>query len=133
MGLVLKHVVQTKSGAYHYRRRVPKHLKEIVGKTELKRFLGKTQTEALAAYPQVHTEFERELRQAERKAKGQPALPEAPLSDLDRYYHLIKRLQEFGVDPFEVEYDENGLPADEAYRGAVADSIIDSYGKTLPE
>ncbi|MDV2965999.1 tyrosine-type recombinase/integrase [Nitratireductor aquimarinus] len=127
MGLVLKYVIQTKSGAYHYRRRVPKHLKDSVGKRELKRFLGKTQTEALAKYPQVHTEFERQLRQAESKINGLAHLSSAPLSDLERYYHLIKRLQELGVDPFEVDYDENGLPIDDAHRGVVADSILDSY------
>ncbi|WP_394325857.1 DUF6538 domain-containing protein, partial [Rhodobacter capsulatus] len=59
MGLVLKHVEQTKSGSWQYRRRVPKDVSEVITKREFKRKLGDSQKEALAAYPQYHAQVER--------------------------------------------------------------------------
>jgi integrase len=59
MGLTLKHIVLTKAGTFHYRRRIPKDAAEVVGKSEFKRLLGQTEREALRAYPRVNMEYER--------------------------------------------------------------------------
>lgn len=54
MRLILKHVEQTKSGSWQYRRRVPKAVCSFIPKREFKQTLGETQKEALAAYPRFH-------------------------------------------------------------------------------
>lgn len=66
MGLVLKHVEQTKSGSWQYRRRVPKEVAALVSKREFKRKLGDSRKEALAAYSRCHAEVEREISEAKR-------------------------------------------------------------------
>lgn len=70
MGLVLKHVVRTKAGTWHYRRRLPKDVGEVVGKGEFKRLLGSTEREALRNYPQINAEFERLVAEARRRLAG---------------------------------------------------------------
>ncbi|WP_411969685.1 DUF6538 domain-containing protein [Mesorhizobium sp. BR1-1-4] len=66
MGLILKHVVQTKAGTWHYRRRLPRDVAALVGKNEFKRLLGSTEREALRNYPKVNAEFERVVGDARR-------------------------------------------------------------------
>lgn len=66
MGLVLKYVVQTKAGTWHYRRRLPRDVVALIGKGEFKRLLGETEREALRNYPKVHAEFERVVVDARR-------------------------------------------------------------------
>lgn len=70
MGLVLKHVEQTRSGSWQYRRRVPKDVSEVITKREFKRKLGDSQREALAAYPQYHAQVEREIEAAKKGIAG---------------------------------------------------------------
>ena len=48
-----------KDGSYKYRRRVPDHLQKVFGKSEFSCLLGRTEMEALKAYPDVHRHFER--------------------------------------------------------------------------
>lgn len=67
MGLVLKHVVQTKAGTWHYRRRLPREVATFVRKGEFKRLLGSTERKALRNYPKVHSEFERLVIEARRR------------------------------------------------------------------
>ncbi len=68
MGLTLKHIVPTKAGTFHYRRRIPKDAAEVIGKREFKRLLGQTEREALRNYPKVNAEFERVVEDARRGA-----------------------------------------------------------------
>ncbi|WP_394326137.1 DUF6538 domain-containing protein [Rhodobacter capsulatus] len=70
MGLVLKHVEQTRSGSWQYRRRVPKDVSEVIPKREFKRKLGDSQREALAAYPQYHAQVERVIEAAKKRMAG---------------------------------------------------------------
>lgn len=56
MGLVLDHVVTTKSGSLHYRRRVPKDVAGIITKREFKRKLGDSRKEATGAYLRYHAQ-----------------------------------------------------------------------------
>jgi integrase len=123
MGLVLKNILLTKTGSYHYRRRVPDRLKEIIGKREIKRFLGNTEREAVAEYPIVHRQTEKLFAQAEKQA----AASKAPRSDLEAHEQLERRLRKLGVDLYNTAYDEDGLPVDEPVRDQLAESIIDSY------
>ncbi len=59
MGLTLKYVKVTKAGTFHYRRRVPKEMAVSTGQTEFKKFLGKSEREALRNYPKTHAFYER--------------------------------------------------------------------------
>jgi hypothetical protein len=58
----MKYVKRLKDGSYKYRRRVPDHLQKVFGKSEFSRFLGRTEEEALRAYPDVHEHFERIIK-----------------------------------------------------------------------
>ncbi|MEJ1173424.1 site-specific integrase [Agrobacterium sp. CMT1] len=70
MGLTLKHIVSTKAGTFHYRRRIPKDAAEVIGKREFKRLLGQTEREALRNYPKVNAEFERVVEDARKAARS---------------------------------------------------------------
>jgi hypothetical protein len=78
MGLVLKYVVITEAGTWHYRRRVPKDVAEAAGRGEFKRLLGSTEREALRKYPSVNAEFER-LVEGTRRQIGRRSNPTTPL------------------------------------------------------
>ena len=68
MGLIVKHVVRTNPGTFTYRRRVPKGLREDLGKTKIKKALGKSQSQALTHYESFHREVERLLKSAQTEA-----------------------------------------------------------------
>ncbi|BBD38216.1 phage integrase family protein [Aminobacter sp. Y103A] len=68
MRLVLKHVVPTKAGTWHYRRRLPKDVSEVLGRGEFKRLLGSTEKEAVRNFPKVNAEFERLVSETRRRA-----------------------------------------------------------------
>lgn len=86
MGLILKHIVTTKAGTFHYRRRIPKDAAEVIGRSEFKRLLGQTEREALRNYPKVNTEFDRVVEDARKGA----ALNIADLTPLE-VHHLAQR------------------------------------------
>ncbi len=70
MRLVLKYAKRTETGSWHYRRRVPKAVAEIIGKGEFKGKLGDSEREALASYPRFHAQVEQTIATAlERKAR----------------------------------------------------------------
>ncbi|RVD15566.1 MAG: integrase [Mesorhizobium sp.] len=74
MGLVLKNVLQTKAGTWHYRRRLPRDVAPLLGQGEFKRLLGSTEREALRNYPKVNGEFERLVAETRRRSDaGLPA------------------------------------------------------------
>ena len=54
LNLTMKHVQIDQNGYYRYRRRVPEAAKAFVGKTEFVKVLGKTESEALSHYGDVH-------------------------------------------------------------------------------
>lgn len=70
MGLVLKNVLQTKAGTWHYRRRLPRDVAPLLGQGEFKRLLGSTEREALRNYPKVNGEFERLVSETRRRSGG---------------------------------------------------------------
>lgn len=73
MGLVLKHVIRTKAGTWHYRRRMPRDVSGPAGQKEFKRLLGISEREALRNFPKVHAEFEQAVSEARRRVAGEPA------------------------------------------------------------
>ncbi|MFT7578075.1 MAG: hypothetical protein ACI9XZ_004478, partial [Alphaproteobacteria bacterium] len=123
LGLIVKHVVQTKTGSFTYRRRVPKGLREALGKTEIKKVLGASHGQALKHYQAFHNEVERLLQSAQRSAKSPRTTPK---TDYEVHREALRRLQEIGFD----EIDGFGLDDDEVeslHRDVVGDELAKSY------
>ena len=73
MGLTLKHVIRSKAGTFHYRRRVPKDVAAIIGRNEFKRLLGETEREALKNFMKINALYERLVEEARaRNAEETP-------------------------------------------------------------
>ncbi|MGG7517571.1 DUF6538 domain-containing protein, partial [Allorhizobium undicola] len=81
MGLALKHIIRTKAGTFHYRRRIPKDAADVLGKGEFKRRLGETEREALRNYPKINAEYERAIVEARARLSA-TAEPNAETSSL---------------------------------------------------
>jgi hypothetical protein len=91
MGLVLKHVKQTKSGSFQCRRRVPKAVNNIITKREFKQKLGDSRRDALAAYPRYHAQVEREIEAAIRRLEGAQVASRPDASDREAYAEALRR------------------------------------------
>lgn len=87
MGLVLKNVLKTKAGTWHYRRRLPRDVAPLLGQGEFKRLLGSTEREALRNYPKVSGEFERLVAETRRRSGG-PDLSTVTPMELHRLAEL---------------------------------------------
>lgn len=87
----MKHVEQTKSGSWQYRRRVPKDVSEVITKREFKRKLGDSQKEALAAYPQYHAQVERVIDAAKKRIAGAVAASGPGASEREAYAEALRR------------------------------------------
>ena len=70
MARKVRHIVN-RSGRHHARRWIPKHLRKIVGKTELRAPLGGDSRTALKVLPSAVAQMQHQIALAERKA-GQP-------------------------------------------------------------
>ena len=122
MGLIVKHVVQTKTGTYTYRRRVPKGLREVLGKTEIKKTLGKSQSQALKRYNAIHKEVEQLLQSAQLTAASNVI---APKTDFEVHREALRRLNEVGfneVEGFGLDDDGESL-----HREVISDQITQEY------
>lgn len=90
MGLVLKHVERTAAGSFQYRRRVPKDVLGIIGKTMFKRKLGDSRQEALAAYPRYHAQVEREIAAARSRLPSSADRASTPTTDRETYAAALR-------------------------------------------
>ena len=91
----VRHLVN-RSGRYHARLVVPKDLRRIVGKTELRAPLGGDYRHALRLLPGAVAELQHQIALAERKAStkrsiGAPRYPLAP--DQIAHSHYMQRLE----------------------------------------
>lgn len=128
MGLMLPYTRELPSGAWTYRRGVPDHLQSIIGKRTLTPKLGKNEREAVAAWPKVHAEVERRLRDAEMLLAAQ-SLPQPKLTELETYLKVIAKVRSMGFDPHDasVDLDDPDSIAEAESRSYCADMILDSY------
>lgn len=117
MGLVLQYVKQTKNGGFHYRRRVPQDIEELIGKREFKSVLGASRAEALKVYSRVHSSVQREIASARAINARQAAALGGKLGGLALRDVVERRVAALLV----------GLDDPDEFRGIVADSILDSY------
>ena len=90
MGLVLKYVENTPSGAFQYRRRVPKDLLGIIGQTAFKRKLGDSRSEALADYPRYHAEVERMIAAARKGLTAPKSRRAGPATEREAYAAALR-------------------------------------------
>jgi len=118
MGLVLKHVEQTKSGSWQYRRRVPKDVSEAITKREFKRKLGDSRKEALAAYPQFHAQVEREIEAAKKRIAGAVEASGPSASEREAYAEALRR---------RADLISRGVTEEEL--ALTADALADSHTK----
>ncbi|RUV45333.1 integrase [Mesorhizobium sp. M1A.T.Ca.IN.004.03.1.1] len=123
MGLVLKHVVLTKAGTWHFRRRLPRDVAARLKQGEFKRLLGTTEREALRHYPKVNAEFERVVADARRR-NGAASPAETPL---EIHRMAERRAQELASTL--VHIGERTLPASDPEAAAL---IRDSYLSSFP-
>ncbi len=75
MGLIMALPVRNKNGMWSTRVVIPKELRPIIGRTELKRSLGtKEEREAKLLHPTVLAEFQAEIEKARRKLESDTRL-----------------------------------------------------------
>lgn len=124
MGLILRYVTTTKAGTWHYRRRFPHDVLEVIGKGEFKRRLGSTEREALRNYPAINLQFERLVQEARdsRVARGKPTTP------LEAHLLAEQRAKELEAQTVHL----GGLALSPGDSPLAADIIRDSYLSSLP-
>lgn len=82
-----------RSGRYHARLVVPKDLRKIVGKTELREPLGGDYRQALKLLPGAVARLQHQIALAEREAGQKSAAPRYPLApDQIAHSHYVQRL-----------------------------------------
>ncbi len=116
MRLVLKYATRAPSGAWHYRRRVPKAIAEVVGKREFKGKLGDTEKQALLAWPRFHAAVEKQIDEA----MSAPSVGAASPSTTERaaYAEALRQYRALLAHaPMDVE----------ALHGDMADSLLSAY------
>lgn len=133
MGLVLKHVVRTKSGSFQYRRRVPKNVSAIITKREFKRKLGDSEREALAAYPRFHAQVEREIANARARIESARESASPDITERAAYEEARRRrrdMLEMGISEEDLAFGGetwlDSLPID-ARGEPVAASPVDHH------
>lgn len=115
LNIAMKHIIIDQNGRYRYRRRVPKSAVAFVGKSEFVKVLGKTESEALSNYGEVH----RHCTHLFALAKDGVNAP----SPLDQQERLIALLSKWDADPF-----SSGRSDDEIeWRNIHADNILGKY------
>jgi integrase len=124
MGLVLKHVVRTKSDTWHYRRRLPKGVAEVLGQGEFKRLLGSTEKEAVKNFAKANGEFERVIAEARRRM----AAPAKPRTALGVHREAERRARELAL--LSVSIGGRMLPGSDP---DAAEILRDSYLASLQE
>ncbi|WP_081713350.1 MULTISPECIES: site-specific integrase [unclassified Labrenzia] len=112
----VKYLQKRGKSAWRYRRKVAKHLRDTLQKTEFVIPLGNSESAAIRAYPRVHAKVELDILTAERGLHS--ATPSTPL---ERYKEAQTTVAEWGFDPKAVEWDTEADP-----RGIARDAMIDT-------
>lgn len=128
MGLVLKYLVPTKAGTFHYRRRLPQDVIALIGRREFKKLLGRTEKEALRNFPTVNEECERLIDLA-RSTKARSTLAKTasdqPLTLLDVHRLAEVRAREIAAQAVEIGGRRVLVGEDAEAASLVRDSYID--------
>jgi len=106
---------------------VPDALRERLGKKEIVKQLGSSEKEALSSYPSFHAKIEQIFSGLNQPLAGEEETDTQNMSELEAHVQLIKKLRELGFDPYHQKFNSEGHPSDEAYKGKVAEGILDGY------
>jgi len=120
MRLTLKYAKLTDTGSWHYRRRVPKSVAEVIAKREFKGKLGDSEREALAAYPRFHALVEQEIANALQDGAQSWAADRGLLTERQAYEEALARAAALAPD---------GTPW--LHRDAAAETIASRYPRDL--
>ncbi|UVK36840.1 tyrosine-type recombinase/integrase [Mesorhizobium sp. AR10] len=127
--MALEHV-QPRGNRRVYRRKVPKALQGILGKTEMVLRLGKTDAEVRKQYDATHAEAEQIFAKAWDELHGVKA-PAAKLTARELFDQATKRLRDLGFNPFRANGSGDPDDADELdewiTRDVVAEGIVKGY------
>jgi hypothetical protein len=122
--LTLEYVTKTSRGTGEYRRVVPKELRVDLGKREFKKVLGKTEAQALKAYPQYHRSVEEDIQEALKPNAVHSDNKPTPLED---FKSAVSNLRNWGIDPAQpIHSDPDGDP-DSLARDALIEQIASKY------
>ncbi len=120
----LRYVTITPSGTYEFRRQVPAHLRAAVGKREIKKVLGSTEAQAIAAYSRAFQDAEKVLT----KAKAPQAHEASVRTALMEFHSAKRRVEELGINPSAPVYsDQGGYDTESIVRDAIVESIASKY------
>lgn len=113
--------LQKRGTSFRYRRKVPEHLRDILGKREIAIPLGKSEQEALKHYAKAHAQAEKLLATA--------GLPQPTQTALDHFRAAQSQIEEWGMDPeWAGEGDPDSPEDDEAFaRSVTAEGIAAKY------
>jgi hypothetical protein len=132
MKMALEHV-QPRGNRKVYRRKVPKALQGILGKTEMVLRLGKTDAEVRKQYDATHAEAEQNFAKAWDELHGMKA-PAAKLTARELFDQATKRLRDLGFNPYRANGSGDPDDADELdewiARDVVAEGIVKGYRGT---
>lgn len=135
MGLVLKHVEQTKSGGFQYRRRVPKDISTVITRREFKRKLGDSEREALKAWPERYAPVEREIAEARRRISQGSASPQTDLEAYAQARQQVRDMAASGVTRRDMQSAAEGIisryPVDPETDTPIGASPVDAYAINL--
>lgn len=101
--------VQSLNGRFIYRRAVPERFRDSVGKREIKIPLGRTETEMMKQYPDIHYRVEKLLKDLSKPQKARPPSNPSEQTELDRFNEAVERIRE-------IEWSEDISLADEEER-----------------
>ncbi|WP_371157526.1 tyrosine-type recombinase/integrase [Jannaschia sp. 2305UL9-9] len=104
-----------RNGNLTYRRRVPKALRQRVGRSEFIKVLGKTEVEALLTYGPYHRHVEHLIALSKGGVTG--------LSPAEQRDRLTALLTERGADPYSAGLDDN----ERTWRGEAAEQLVSCY------
>ncbi len=119
MGFLMASPIKNKNGVWTTRLVVPKDLRPIVGKSELKRSLGtKEEREARLSHPTVLAEFQAEIERARRKAESDLRLTDSVIDAIIFEWKQATAKHFYGIhgaiNPFVMKsggfIEENNLP-----------------------
>lgn len=132
MRIEVQYIQKRGKAGWRYRRKVPSHLREALGKTEIVIPLGTSEKEAIKNYNRAHAEAERQLTEAVRGPKSNRAATLTPEPDATTPFELA---QAAALTIRGLKLDRNWMPGgdpddrdpEEVSREVIAETIMSKY------
>ncbi|WP_017960179.1 tyrosine-type recombinase/integrase [Rhizobium leguminosarum] len=132
MRIEVQYVQKRGISGWRYRRKVPSHLREVLGKTEIVIPLGASEKEAIKNYSRAHAEAERQLAEATSGPKAKPLPPLNPDVGLVTPFELAQSAaSEIRALKLDRNWTGGGDPderdPEEISREVIAETIMSKY------